>query len=131
MLTLHQGAHFTVKHFRTASLVRVARTDRPFELVSEAIGGLASCRTALAGIDVSGYGVLLDWRLAPISTDPTLHKVLVDHVDALAARFARRAILVATTVGTMQANRVGRNLSENSLAVFSDEAAALKYVTTR
>lgn len=131
MSTLYQGAYFAIQHYRASGCVRVVRNDAPFEAVTDAVSGLAACRAALAGLDAARYGLLLDWRLAPISTDPNLHKVLVEHIDALAAPFARKAILVATTVGTMQANSVGRNLSENSLAVFNDEAAAMRFITSR
>jgi hypothetical protein len=64
-----------------------------------------------------------------MSTDPSLHKVLVAHIDALAEPFARRAILVATAVGTMQVSRMGRIKSDALLTIFSDEAAAVLYVS--
>ena len=49
-------------------------------------------------------------------------------MDALGERFVRRAILLATTVGTMQASRVGRTMGNQKMLVFDDEPAAVKFV---
>ncbi len=79
-------------------------------------------------------GMMLDSREAPsIGDDSTfveLRPVMVDMVTG----FARVAILVQTALGKLQATRRTRGgeffLAEN-VAVFSDEALAIAYVTAR
>jgi hypothetical protein len=109
--------------------VRVVRSEAPFESVTEVSAALEACQAALAGVDVAHHGILFDWRKSPISTDPNIHKALAEHMDALGERFARRAILLATSVGTMQAARVGRAMGNQKMLVFNDEGAAVEYVT--
>ena len=127
--TIHRGEHFSVQHHRASGYVCVVRSKTPFASVTDAIDGLSACRAVLQGIERSCHGVLFDWRRSPISTDPTLHKALAQQMDKLAEAFTRCAILLATTVGTMQASRVGRTLGNQKMLVFDDESAAIAYVT--
>jgi len=129
MPTLHRSSHFLVQHHHASHYVLVVRSEAPFESVAEVVSTLGACRTALASIDTTHHGILFDWRKSPISTDPNLHKTLAEHMDALAERFVRPAILLATSVGTMQAARVGRTMGNQKMLVFNDEAAAVTYVT--
>ena len=131
MSTIHRGEHFSIQHYVASAYVRVIRSEAPFTSAVEAIRAIGACRTALANIDPMLYGILFDWRRSPISTDPNLHKALAEQIDALAEPFARRAILLATTVGVMQAARVGRTMGNQKMSVFDDDAAAMDYVTGR
>lgn len=129
MPTLHRGNHLLVQHHHASGYVVVVRSDAAFESIADVNDALDACSTALAGVDVGRHGLLFDWRRSPISTDPNLHKALAERMDALGERFARRAILLATRVGTMQAARVGRTMGNQKMLVFDDEAAAIEYVT--
>ena len=131
MLTIHRGTHFSVQHYRASAYVRVIRSEAPFTSIAEAIQAIARCQSPLSGIPTFQYGILFDWRRSPMSTDAELHKAIAEHVDALALQFARRAILLATRVGAMQASRVGRTVGNQKLSVFDDEAAALEHVISR
>jgi hypothetical protein len=131
MPTLHRSKHLLVQHHRASGYVLVVRSEAHFESVAEVSATLDACGAALAGIDVAHHGILFDWRKSPISTDPTLHKVLAAQMDALAERFERKAILLATPVGTMQAARVGRSMGNQKMLVFNDERAAMEYITRR
>ena len=64
-------------------------------------------------------------------TSPMPHARIrhIDASDALAEAFDRRAILLATPVGTMQASRVGLAMGNQKMLVFNDEGAAVTYVT--
>ena len=126
--TIHQNKHFVVRHFRASAHVRVIRSDAPIDSISDAITGLEECRLALASIEPKDYGILFDWRNAPLSTDPDLHKALAARIDELALPFARRAFLVRAGLGTMQVKRIGRTLGSVEMAVVSDEAQALDLV---
>lgn len=129
MPTLHRSIHLLVQHQHASGYVLVVRSEKPFETVAEVVATLGACRTALAGVDAAHQGILFDWRKSPISTDPNLHKALAERMDELAEPFGRRAILLATNVGTMQAARVGRTMGNQKMLVFNDEGAAVTYVT--
>jgi hypothetical protein len=129
MPTLHRGTHLVIQHQHASGYVRVVRTETPFESITEVVAALDACGAALADVDVAHQGILFDWRRSPISTDPNLHKALAARMDALAETFDRRAILLATPVGAMQASRVGRVMGNQKMLVFNDEEAAVKYVT--
>jgi hypothetical protein len=130
MITTHRGTHLSVQHFRASAYLRVIRSEAPFKSVVEVGAAIGACRPALKGVAGAHYGILFDWRLGPISTDPNLLKALAEQIDALAEPFARKAILLSTPVGAMQASRVGRTLGNKEMAVFfDDEVAAVDHVT--
>jgi len=129
MPTLYRGDHLSVQHHHASGYVRVVRSEAPFASSGDVCAALDACRLALATVDAGHHGILFDWRRSPISTDPNIHKALAEQMDGLAGRFARRAILLATSVGTMQAARVGRSMGNQKMLVFDDEHAALEYVT--
>ncbi|HSU41381.1 MAG TPA: hypothetical protein VLJ38_17510 [Polyangiaceae bacterium] len=129
MPTLYRGNHLVIQYQHASGYVRVVRTETPFESITDVAAALDACRAALADLDLALHGILFDWRRSPISTDPNLHKALAERMDALADAFDRRAILLATPVGTMQASRVGRAMGNQKMQVFNDEDAAVKYVT--
>jgi hypothetical protein len=129
MPTLYRGTHLVIQHHHASGYVRVVRSEAPFESITEVVVALDACRGALTDVDVAHHGILFDWRRSPISTDPNLHKALAERMDSLAEAFDRRAILLATPVGTMQAARVGRAMGNQKMLVFNDEDDAVKYVT--
>jgi len=129
MPTLYRGTHLVIQHHHASGYVRVVRSEAPFESIAEVFAALDACRATLAQLDVAHHGILFDWRKSPISTDPSLHRALAERMDALAELFARRAILLATPVGAMQASRVGRAMGNQKMLVFNDEGEAVKYVT--
>ena len=131
MATVYRSAHIVVQHHRASAHVRVIRSGVQFESVPQVVKTYAACRRAVAVIDPARHGILFDVRQGPLSTDAQLHRALVEQVDLVASDFARSAILVQTSVGSMQVHRVGRNLSAQALAVFNEESAALRYLSER
>jgi hypothetical protein len=131
LATLYQGKHFVVQHFRASGYVRVIRNTTPFESIEAATSGLDACHSALASVDCKQHGILFDWRNAPLSTAPDLHKALVARIDEIALIFPRRVFLVRTEVGKMQVNRIGRTMSGGVLEIFQDEAQALEFLGRR
>jgi len=117
-----------VQHHHASGYLLVVRTEAPFESVAQVVSALDACADSLEGVDFAHHGILFDWRRSPISTDPNIHKALAERMDAVGERFARRAILLATSVGTMQASRVGRTMGNQKMLVFNDEGAAVEYV---
>lgn len=126
---LHESTHFVVRYHRDERYVQVIRTEVPFKSASEAARAYTKCRTATADVPTPECSILLDFRRAPMSTDSRVHRALVEQGDALTKPFYRRAILLATSVGVMQTQRVSRAYSSVPPEVFSDENSALCYVT--
>ena len=131
MSTLAKGTHLNVQYFRASGYVRIARTSAKFSSIEQAATCLKACDVAFSELNISKLSLLLDWRLAPLSTDPHLHRFLVRSTDVFAARFARSAVLVATPLGKLQSVRVGRAHSTAAPVVFHDEARALEYLVGR
>jgi hypothetical protein len=131
MTTLLRSAHFLVQHHVASSYVQVIRTEEPFLRIDTAARAFGACEQALDGVDRATSGIMLDFRRAPLSSDPELDKVIVTRSDVLVIPFARSAILVATRVGVMQADRIHRAYSQSGVSVFHEESAALRYVAGR
>jgi hypothetical protein len=131
MFTLHRSKHFTIEFWQASRYVRLVRSAVPFSSPDEADEALKECELAIRDIDPSNLGILLDWRLGPLSSDPKLHQFVIENTDAFASRFVRRAVLVVTPVGMLQLDRVIRNLSSTKPVLFNDESAAVNYVTSR
>jgi hypothetical protein len=126
--TLRHGAFFVIKHFQASAYLTLIRTTLSFEREAQVVDEYSHCRKVLTGIELGRYGLLLDWRGPQMTTDANLHRVIVHHTDAFASAFARRAILVRTSVGQMQVARVSRAHSESAPTLFSDEEAAIAHV---
>ena len=129
MFTLHRSPHFTIEYRQASRYIRLVRSAVPFKSPDDAGEALKECEVAIRDLDPSSLGILLDWRLGPLSTDPRLHQFVIENTDAFAARFRRRAVLVVTPVGQLQLDRVIRTLSSTKPLLFNDEDAAVDYVT--
>jgi hypothetical protein len=127
MLFLYRDAYLSLRHHRDAAHVRVTRSELQFGSVNRVASSLRECSKALRDLDVSRLGLLLDWRLAPLTTNPVLLKHVVQQTDTFAAAFARRALLVATPIGLLQSERLGRTIHHAKPVLFTDEAEAVAY----
>jgi hypothetical protein len=128
MILLYSDAYLSLQHHPEAAHVRLVRSDEHFGSVSRVSVSMRACAKALEKVEVSELGILLDWRLSPLTTDPVLLKHVVHQSDLFAAAFPRRALLLATPVGLMQSQRIGRTINHAKPVLFSDESEALAYV---
>jgi hypothetical protein len=107
-------------------VVRLTRSSLPLTL-----DGLASLEIVLAraipSSERAALGVLLDTRQAPLLADEALERKLGEAAAFLFEGYARRAVLVATAVGSLQARRFGRE-HQNATQVFNDETEALAFL---
>ncbi|MET0594899.1 MAG: hypothetical protein ABW133_19525 [Polyangiaceae bacterium] len=126
-MLLYSDPYISLHHYPQQTHVRLVRSEKQFESVSRVASSLRDGSKKLEGIDVARLGLLMDWRLAPLSTDPVMLKHVVQHIDRFAARFARRALLLATQVGVMQSERIARTINHAKPVLFDDEAEALAY----
>jgi hypothetical protein len=109
-------------------VVRLTRTTEPLSLE-----GLAALETTLAAAFPlaarRSQGVLLDTRPAPLLSDERLERKLGQASAFLFEGFARKAVLVRTAVGGLQARRFGRD-HQNDTQVFAEEQEALAFLTS-
>ena len=131
MPTLHRNPHFTLIHHVASDYVALVRTAAAFDTHEDVVRSLEQCARALRPVHAKTSGILLDWRLGPLSTDPRVHELLVQGSDPFINRFARKALLVLTPVGAMQGARIVRVQSTTNPVIFNDEAQAIAYLTDR
>jgi len=81
------------------------------------------------GLERSDLGLLLDWREARLVSDPVLLRAIVRGTDAVAHGFLRLAMLIKTPLGKLQIGRLERSESRESPIIFSDDAAAVEYIS--
>ena len=98
-MLLYSDPYISLHHHPLLAHVRLVRSELQYGSVSRVASSMRDCAKTLAGIDASRLGILLDWRVAPLSTDPVLLKHVVQQIDRFAATFARRALLLSTRWG--------------------------------
>jgi hypothetical protein len=107
-------------------LVRITRTAHPFS--EGALGLLRTTATALFSLaERREKMLLLDTRLAPLLGNDSLEQALARSTADLVGGYQRSAVLVATAVGRLQAQRFSQ-VRQGESAIFHDEAEALRYL---
>ena len=130
MPTLFKSDYATLEHAMASRLVRVIRSNKQFEDAVAAKNEVARWNTVLGRLEVSELGLLLDWRLVPLTTDPDVLREVVAGTDSIGCRFARHAVLMTTPLGALQAQRLQR-VHESHPEIFTDEQQAYGYVMGR
>lgn len=129
MSVLGTSPFATVELLDTAHIVKISRTSTPFGDAASARHEVAAWSFAIVSLDTSRLGLLLDWRLTPMTSDPEILRAVVSGGDALARRFARHALLLASSLSAPQAERVAR--AGSRIDLFTDEPAAWAHVAKR
>lgn len=130
MPTLFKSDYATLEHAMASRLVRVIRSARQFEDAVTAKAEVSRWTTNLDRLEVSELGLLLDWRLVPLTTDPDVLREVVSGTDAIGRRFARHAVVIVTPLGALQAKRLQR-VHDSHPEIFTDEALAYAYLMER
>lgn len=126
MPTLLRDPHFVLERYAAPAFIRLARTAEPLGSHDQVVSSLQGCRAALQASDHIEHGILLDWRLAPaVLTVPSLEQAIVRDVEAFAAPFARKAVLLLAAATSEAAT-----WSRTRLQIFHDEEAAMVHVGT-
>jgi hypothetical protein len=128
MPTLFKSDYATLEHAMASRLVRIVRSVKQFEEAAAAKAEVVRWSVTLDRVDVSELGLLLDWRLVPLTTDPDVLREVVSGTDTIGRRFARHAVLIETPLGALQAARLQR-VHDSHPEIFTDEALAYGYVT--
>jgi hypothetical protein len=130
MPTLFKSDYAIVEHAMASRLVRVIRTNKQFDAGVVARSEVARWGASVDGLELSELGFLLDWRLAPLTTDPDVLREVVSGTNRIGLRFKRHAVLMTSALGALQAQRLQR-AHESEPEIFSDEAQAYGYVMGR
>jgi hypothetical protein len=85
---------------------------------------------AVGSVDRSHLGLLVDAREGPLRNDAEFESLVRPWQQAMIAGFARIAILVKTPAGKMQVERLLGGDNQRA-RVFTDEAAAMKFASSR
>jgi hypothetical protein len=109
-------------------IVRVYRTAEPYPSLDIAESVLKRLVRHIQGAHYRGYGLLLDTRDAPGRNDPSFEELMVRYAPLLFAPFLRRAVLLRSIAGAMQASRVSMHHDSVAPDVFRDERDALLYL---
>lgn len=129
MPVLRTSPFTTLELLDMEGVVKISRSSAPFGDAPTARREVASWTLAIASLDTSQLGLLLDWRLTPMTSDPEILRAIVSGGDALARSFARHALLLASSLSAPQAERVSR--AGSTIDLFTDEAGAWAHVTRR
>lgn len=109
-------------------VVTVYRTSEPYPSLEIAESVLERLIRHIDGAQYRQYGLLLDTRDAVGRNDPAFEELMVRFAPLLFAPFARKAILLRSAIGLMQASRVGQRHDSSAPDVFRNEGEARQYL---
>lgn len=115
------------------SFVRLVRTSRALRSLDELRASTAGVQLALPIRLRAGLRLLSDMRLAPLATDPALERAMGPLLQELFRGFDRRAIVLATAVGKLQAARTAPSSTptNSESRLFTDEESAVAWLNER
>ncbi|HEY6880312.1 MAG TPA: hypothetical protein VI299_19950 [Polyangiales bacterium] len=122
MSLLRSSPYVVIEALPELAVIHVVRSGLPFGDAHTAQQELVQWLPALDGIDTARFGVLLDFRATPMTSDPDILRTVVTEVDRLALLFSRRALLITAALMGPQSERVTR--AGAKLEPFCEEAAA-------
>ena len=94
-------------HFADKVVV-VRRTATPFARVGDVDHAIDVIARALPAERRQGHAVLIDMRLAPLRTDPSLEPAFARYRAETERAFERAVVVVATVVGRVRSDRLGQ-----------------------
>lgn len=109
--------------------IRYTRTTTPYASLEEVRTihrRIAEVATPLAN-ETTGF--LFDVRAAPSRNDDGFEEEILPILTELTSHFKRHATLVRSMVGRLQVQRMARKRGDRGSPVFSDEQAAIDYVS--
>ena len=108
---------------------RARRTNAPSGTPEELQRTGEAMIKAVGSVDRSHLGLLVDAREGPLRNDAEFEAYVRPWQAKMISGFARVAVLVKTPVGKLQTERLASGFG--GLKVFTDEAAAIAYVSSR
>ncbi len=120
------GGPFYDVEIRTYGVL-VTRTRRRYVTVDDVEPSFRELDEALADVDPSTMGLLVDLRAIVGRNDPEFETELAPYRRRLLSRFARAGLVVRTTIGRLQLERY---LAADGISakVFDDPDAAMRWL---
>jgi hypothetical protein len=111
----------------TNRLCRLVRTSTGMD-VNGVVEAFAPIHAALRQIDRTRSLLLIDVRNAPLRNDSVLEAAIDREIHMIVPGFVKWCVLVRTSAGALQVNRVSRVRRPEDPYVFRDEAEALAWL---
>ena len=92
----------------TDKVVVVRRTAVPFARVNDIDRAIDTIARALPAERRQGHAVLVDMRIAPLRTDPSLEPAFARYRAETERGFERAVVVVSTVVGRIRSDRLGQ-----------------------
>jgi hypothetical protein len=108
LVTVARLKHYVLFVDPDCRVVVAQRTATPFSVLSEIESSFCQIEGALAGVERSSYGLLVDTRSGPSRNDGTFEVELSKHRGKLLFGFARNVALTASAVGQLQVQRYAK-----------------------
>jgi hypothetical protein len=124
---LYSDAHVTVT-IDEAGLVRYVRSGEPYPSLDALRELHQKMRGALASLPPGRLVLLVDVRQAPARNDDPFEREIMQALQAIVPRFSAHAVLVKSAVGRLQAQRMAKSRSDDTLKVFANEPEALEHL---
>jgi hypothetical protein len=129
MHALYRSPHYAVWVDDEKSLVRLVRSDQPFDDVEQLKLALSQLIAKLVTLKTNQLMLLTDLRQGPLRNNPAFEAASRPIAD-FAQNFKRHAVLVQTMLGQLQLKRLSRE-HQTQMNIFNDEAAALEFLMLR
>jgi sulfite reductase alpha subunit-like flavoprotein len=114
--------YWFVEESAVERVVVLRRTPLPFDSLEALVAENASVIATIRG-DHLQYGLVVDMRQAPPRNDPEFEDAMRTLRETIAAGFARHAVLLESSAGVLQVNRLGRGEGQRVFATMSESAA--------
>lgn len=120
---LMANEHYILEEEESHRTCTLRRTPVPFKSIDEILQSNDSVLEQLRPYH-AGYGVIVDMRQAPQRNDPSFENAMARLRNRITEVFARVAVLLDTSVGVLQVDRLGRAEGGKTFATQSESAAA-------
>jgi hypothetical protein len=128
---LLQSPYVVIAHLPGTPVVRFKRLPATSDDPVEIRRVMKEMVDALDAVDRRDLGLLMDMRDGPThNISPEFERILGEYRPRIMAGFAKIAVLVRTSVGKLQVNRMARE-DNVSLRIFDVEDEALAHLTGR
>jgi hypothetical protein len=84
-------------------------------------------KDALTPLDVSGWGLVIDMRVARPSQDPEIENAFRENRKRFKEPFARLSVLLRSMAGVLQVQRMMKQAPDETIRVFNDESEAMSW----
>jgi hypothetical protein len=128
---LFADEYLTITFDTDSRVVRFVRNDKRYPSMEVVRAEHVALASAIAHIVPKEHALLIDVRVAPPRNDEAFEAEITRLVTSLVNKFKKHAFLVQTAVGTLQVRRLSAVQGSPAAATFSDEGAALTYLTSQ